>query len=151
MYLVSYSLHLFKGQESDELSDDLEDLDLDLEDSPDDDRYLLNTATVEKRLRNEINRQNHDNYVHFDIIDADGGIEVFCLDSLYRKSRVNQLKNALKRITVKNVGRKKNLRNQIRCSGSGSRRRCGPIWTNEYHHIKMFNCDIFCPESICPN
>jgi len=140
------------GQEDDP-SDDLEYIDLDLDNNAsDDDRYLLRTTTVEQSLKREMNRHHHD-YVHFDIVDPDGGIEVFCSDSLYKNNKrtANQLKSALQKIAKNKVGRTKNLKQQSRCGSDRSVTRCGPIWTNEYHLIKLFNCDIYCPKWACPN
>lgn len=126
---------LCKGQE-----DDLSDLDLNFESSDADDDRLLQKMNVKKQLNNEIN-QDHDDYHHFDVFGADGGIEVFCRNISYKKSsrkNENQLKKALREVAVKKARKKKNLKKNLKNK-------------NEYHHFKLFNCDIFCPSSICPN
>eukprot|EP00985_Skeletonema_marinoi_P001722 scaffold686_cov245-Skeletonema_marinoi.AAC.33 len=129
-HLTSHKFHPFKGQEIDS-SDDFEDLDLDLEPSDDLNARLLR-PNVATKLRKEIEKY-HEDYEHFDIFGADNGIEVFCLND---NNRVKQLKKALRRVARNKVGRQKNLKNQD---------------NDEYHHIKLFNCHIFCPKAICPN
>lgn len=119
----------------------MSDLDLDLEssDADADDGRLLRQMNVKKQLNKEIN-QDHDDYHHFDVFGADGGIEVFCQDiasnNKRSRRRENQLKTALREVALNRVGKKK--KNFLKNS-------------NEYHHFNLFNCKIFCPSSICPN
>jgi hypothetical protein len=104
----------------------LEDLDLE----PSGDGRLLR-PNVSTRLKTAMN-QKHRDFHHIDIIGADG-IELFCPDRVMRNTNVKRLQTELQKIAKKNGKKKKNQDNE------------------DYHHMTLFRCHIFCPEKYCPD
>jgi hypothetical protein len=134
--------HLFKGEETDPSDDsDVEDFDLEeLEPDDADVRYLLRETNVEKALNREIQR-THDDYHHVDIAGVDG-IEVFCPESARNNRNIKQLQTELRK-----AANKKGNKKTQRCGRGTFDQRCH----EDYHLIKLFSCQIYCPEYICPN
>jgi hypothetical protein len=113
----------------------VEDFDLDLEElEPDnaDVRYHLRETNVEKVLRREI-KQKHEDFDHVDMGGAVDGIEVFCPQRAMNNRNIKQLQKALRRVANKRGNRRNRNRN------------------GDYHLIRLFRCQIYCPEYICPN